>query len=103
MLKNKIFFCLIFFLSIELFAQKSKLNLAWRSLSDYEETLKDGLGDTNQLFKAKQAIDLALTNETTKSQLKTHVYKFRISYAYFQFQLNSEIKKLELSINDKNE
>ena len=103
MLKNKIFFCLIFFLSIELFAQKSKLNLAWRSLSDYEETLKEGLGDTTQLFKAKQAIDLALTNETTKSQLKTHVYKFRISYAYFQFQLNSEIKNLELSINDKNE
>ncbi len=103
MLKNSIFFCVLFFLSSQIFSQKSKVNLAWRFLSDYEESVKDDKADTSYLSKSNQAIDLALLNETTKNLLKTHIYKFRISYAFFQFQLNSEIKKLELSINDKNE
>ncbi|MDI1353911.1 MAG: hypothetical protein PSX36_03285, partial [bacterium] len=84
-------------------AQKAKVQTAWRSLSDYEETLKDGKPTIAYLVKAKEAIDLALANEDTKKQGKTHAYKLRISYAFFQYNLNAEISKLEASIPDRNE
>lgn len=93
-------FCL---LTIGSFAQKSKVQTAWRGLSDYEETVKDGNANINYLNKAKEAIDMALANEDTKNQSKTHAYKMRISYAEFQYKLDEEKKKLESSIADKNE
>ncbi|MBA3683250.1 MAG: hypothetical protein H0W73_19100 [Bacteroidetes bacterium] len=84
-------------------AQKSKVQTAWRSLNDYETTVKDGKPDLVYLNKAKDAIDLALANEETKNQAKTHAYKARISYAFYQYNLAQELKKLEATTPDKNE
>lgn len=84
-------------------AQKSKVQTAWRSLNDYETTVKDGKPDLVYLNKAKEAIDLALANEETKNQAKTHAYKARISYAQYQYNLAQELKKLEATTPDKNE
>jgi len=84
-------------------SQKTKVQTAWRALNDYESSVKDGKPDLSYLNKAKEAIDLALVNEDTKNQGKTHAYKARISYAYFQSELNTELKKLEASTPDKSE
>ena len=84
------------FLSSSILAQKSKVQAAWRGLSDYEETLKDGKPNISYLNKAKEAIDLALQNEETKKLSRTHAYKMRISYATFQYNLNEEMKKNEI-------
>ena len=84
-------------------SQKSKVQTAWRALNDYETTLKDGKPDLSYLNKAKEAIDLALANEETKNQGKTHAYKARISYAQYQYNLAQELKKLEATTPDKNE
>jgi hypothetical protein len=84
-------------------SQKTKVQTAWRALNDYESSLKDGKPDLSYLTKAKEAIDLALVNEDTKNQGKTHAYKSRISYAFYQSELNAELKKLEASVADKNE
>lgn len=84
-------------------AQKNKVQTAWRALSDYESTLADGKPDMVYLTKAKEAIDLALTNEETKNQGKTHAYNCRINYALYQAALRDEEKKLEASVPDKNE
>lgn len=84
-------------------SQKTKVQTAWRALNDYESSLKDGKPDLSYLTKAKEAIELALVNEDTKNQGKTHAYKSRISYAFYQSELNAELKKLEASVADKNE
>lgn len=84
-------------------AQKGKVQTAWRALSDYEETVKDGSANLSYLNKAKEAIDLALAHEDTKNQAKAHAYKMRISYAQFQYNLDAEKKKLEAVVSDKNE
>lgn len=85
------------------FSQKTKVQTAWRALNDYEATVKDGKPDLVYLNKAKDAIDLAMVHEDTKNQGKTHAYKARISYAYYQYNLTQELKKLETSVPDKNE
>lgn len=84
-------------------SQKTKVQTAWRALNDYESSVKDGKPDLSYLNKAKEAIDLALANEDTKNQGKTHAYKSRISYAFYQSELNAELKKLEATVPDKNE
>jgi len=84
-------------------AQKSKVQTAWRGLSDYEETLKDGKPELSYLMKAKDAIDMALNDESTKNQTRTHAYKMRISYALFQYNVDQEKKKLEPTVSDKND
>ncbi len=84
-------------------AQKSKVQTAWRALNDYEATVRDGKPDILYLNKAKEAIDLALANEETKNQGKTHAYKARITYAYYQSELTAELKKAEALSTDKNE
>ena len=84
-------------------AQKGKVQTAWRSLSDYEETLKDGKPNLAYLKTAKEAIDLALANEDTKNSSKAHAYNLRINYAIFQYNLTEEMKKLEPSVQDKNQ
>lgn len=85
------------------FSQKTKVQTAWRALNDYEATVKDGKPDLVYLNKAKDAIDAALLHEDTKNQGKTHAYKARISYAYYQNALAQEVKKLETTVPDKNE
>ena len=82
--------------------QKNKVQAAWRGLSDYEESLKDGNPEIKYRQKAQEAIDLALVNEDTKKQVKTHAYKLRISYALFQRRIADEMKKLESIVPDKN-
>lgn len=84
-------------------AQKSKVQTAWRALNDYTATEKDGKPDLVYLNKAKDAIDMALVHEDTKNQGKTHAYKARISYAFYHYYLNQELKKLEATVPDKNE
>lgn len=83
-------------------AQKSKVQAAWRALNDYESTLLDGKPDLNYLNKAKEAIDVALTNEDTKHQGKTYAYKARIMYNLYKSNFNAEFNKLG-SIADKDE
>ena len=88
-----------------LWAQKSQVQAAWRALSDYEETMKDNGGhpEVKYLNKANDAINAALLNEDTKNLSKTHAYKLRISYAFYQLHLKEEVKKLEATVQDKNE
>jgi hypothetical protein len=100
---NYLFFLALFFLGMSGFSQKGKVQSAWRALNDYEATSKENKPDIAYLNKAKEAIDLALANEDTKNQGKTHAYKARISYAYYQYNLNEEVKKLESNTPDKNE
>lgn len=103
MIRKLVVFTAIIGSSYSVFAQKGKVQTAWRALSDYEETVKDGNANLSYLNKAKEAIDLALANEDTKNLAKTHAYKLRISYAQFQYDLDAEKKKLESTITDKNE
>lgn len=89
------------FLGATAFAQKGKVQSAWRSLSDYESTLSDK-PDTSYLMKANRNIDLALADESTKNQAKTHAYKARIMYYVYQYNLKQETKNLEATVSDKN-
>ncbi len=84
-------------------SQKMKVQTAWRALNDYESTLKDGKPDIAYLNKAKEAIDMALTNEDTKKQGKTWAYKARIHYNYYNAAFMAEAKKLEPTVADKKE
>ncbi|MBS1651620.1 MAG: hypothetical protein JSU07_06375 [Bacteroidetes bacterium] len=100
---KKIHYFAVLFIPFIMEAQKAKVQTAWRALNDYETTVKEGKPDIAYLNKAKEAVDLALQNEDTKNQAKTHVYKARISYAYYQYELTQELKKLEPTVQDKNE
>jgi hypothetical protein len=84
------------------FSQKSKVQGAWRSLSDYESTLKES-SDVSYLNKAKENIDLATLNDDTKSQVKTYAYRLRIYSYLFAENLKAEDVKLQATIADKNE
>jgi hypothetical protein len=84
------------------FAQKNKVQAAWRALSDYESTLTDN-PDISYLTKAKENIDLATANEETKNQFKTHAYRCRIYVYLFSENFKAEDKKLTTTIADKNE
>jgi hypothetical protein len=92
-------------LTIALFTygQKSKVQAAWRALSDYEETLKDGKPNVDYLNRAKEAIDVAAANEDTRGQAKTQAYRLRIYYMLYQHQLDAENEKLAATVTDKNE
>lgn len=99
----KIFQILIIaILPFSAFSQKNKVQGAWRALSDYESTLKDN-PEISYLTKAKESIDLAASNEETKNQAKTYVYKLRIYTYLFSENLKAEEKNLAASIADKNE
>ncbi len=87
--------------SFNTFAQKGKVQAAWRALSDYESTLSDN-PDASYLTKAKDNIDLAVTDAETSKQVKTYAYRLRIYLALFANNLRNEEKNLS-SINDKNE
>lgn len=88
-------------LPLTVFAQKNKVQGAWRAMSDYESTLTEG-SDASYLTKAKENIDLATVNDETKNQFKTHAYRCRIYVYLFSESLKAEEKKLA-SIADKNE
>ncbi len=83
------------------FAQKSKVQNAWRALNDYEGTLKDK-PDVSYLMKAKENIDAAALSEDTKNSAKTYAYKTRIMYDLYHYNLLQEDKKLSATISDKN-
>lgn len=93
---------LLIALPFAVFSQKSKVQGAWRALSDYESTLKDS-PDNTYLIKAKENIDLAILNDDTKNQAKTYAYRLRIYTYLFADNLKAEEKKLTASITDKNE
>ncbi len=102
MIKKLILLTAIVVFATNTFAQKAKVQTAWRALNDYESSVKDGKADVSYLTKAKDAIDLALANPDTKNQGKTHAYKCRISYEFFKSNLKLELAKLE-TVQDKNE
>lgn len=83
------------------FAQKNKVQNAWRALNDYENTLKDK-PDLSYLMKAKENVDAALLHEDTKNSAKAFGYKARIMYDLYHYNLLQESKKLEGSVSDKN-
>jgi hypothetical protein len=93
---------IIAILPFSVFAQKNKVQAAWRNLSDYESTLSDN-PDASYLTKAKENIDLATANEETKNQFKTHAYRCRIYVYLFSENFKAEDKKLTTTIADKNE
>lgn len=82
------------------FAQKSKVNAAWRGLTDYQATAKEK-PEISYLNKAKEAIDLAAANEETKDNIKMHSYRAQIYYELFKFNLKKEEEKAAASIGDK--
>lgn len=86
--------------SISLIAQKSKVNAAWRGLTDYQATVKEK-PDVSYLTKAKEAIDLAASNEETKENAKMHTYRTQIYYELFKFNLKTEEDKAGATVNDK--
>lgn len=88
-------------LPFSVFAQKNKVQGAWRAMSDYESTLTES-PDASYLVKAKENIDLATNNEETKNQFKTYAYRCRIYVYLFSENLKAEEKKLA-SVADKNE
>ncbi len=89
-------------LPFTVFSQKNKVQGAWRSLSDYESTLKEN-PDISYLAKAKENIDVATLNEESKTQAKTYTYRFRIYMYLFAENLKIEDSKLTSSITDRNE
>jgi tetratricopeptide (TPR) repeat protein len=78
-------------------AQSSKVQTAWRNISDYENSK-----DASSLAKAKEAIDLAIVNEDTKAKAKTWVYKAKVEYYLFTENLKKEEAKLT-NVTDKDE
>lgn len=83
------------------FAQKQKVQAAWRALSDYQSTLSEK-PEISFLNKAKEAIDLAAAHEDTKNSPKMYVYRTQIYYELFKYNLKSEEAKLAATIVDKN-
>jgi hypothetical protein len=86
-----------------LYGQKSNERAAWRALSDYEMTANEGRPNLELLAKAKDAIDKADNNSETRPRTKTQTYKFRIYYHLYRQSLERENKKLEATVQDKNE
>ena len=93
---------LLLIIALPIFSQKSKVQAAWRSLSDYEATLIDN-PDVSYLWKAKEHIDAAILSEDTKNQFKTYAYRLRIYVHAFEENLKVEEAKLMAGINDKTE
>lgn len=91
---------LVFGLGLTSVAQKSKVNAAWRGLTDYQATVKEK-PEVSYLNKAKEAIDIAASNEETKDNLKMHTYRAQIYYEVFKFNLKTEEEKNAATIGDK--
>jgi len=91
---------LLAFLPILAIAQPSKVQSAWRNISDYESSY-----DVSSLTSAKEAIDLALVHEKTMTGAKTWMYNSKIEYYQFREEFKTEQAKLTTIKNDgeKNE
>src|SRR5215216_3021229 len=100
MLRKTIAFTVLISLSTLGVAQKSKINAAWRGLTDYQATLKEK-PDPSYLLKAKEAIDMAAANEETKNNPKTHIYRTQIYYELFKSNLKAEEEKAAATSGDK--
>lgn len=100
MFKKTIALSLLLSLSGLSIAQKSKVNAAWRGLTDYQATLKEK-PEPSYLTKAKEAIDAAASNEETKSSTKMHTYRTQIYYELFKFNLKTEEEKAAATAGDK--
>lgn len=79
-------------------AQSGKVISAWKYLSDYTDSK-----DSSSLFKAKEAIDIAINNTETNQEAKTWFYKGKIYQSFFDYNLQSEInkQKTESNLNKK--
>ena len=86
--------------SITSTAQNSKVQSAWRNISDYETSF-----DTSALSKAKEAIHIALAHEKTKDEPKTWVYDSKVHYYLFRENFKTEFAKLNgvSNVSSKNE
>lgn len=100
MVKKSIVLFLLVAFNVAGFAQKSKVNAAWRGLTDYQATLKEK-PDPSYLMKAKEAIDAAAASEETKNSSKTHIYKTQIYYELFKSNLKAEEEKAAATAGDK--
>lgn len=100
MLRRTIVSALFFSLLNVGVAQKSKMNAAWRGLTDYQSTLKEK-PDPSYLFKAKEAIDVAAASEETKSNPKMHVYRTQIYYELFKYNLKLKEEEAAATSSDK--
>ena len=52
-------------------SQKKQLRAAWRALSDYEETQREGRSAGEFLAQARQSIDLSAALLDTRNETKT--------------------------------
>lgn len=84
-------------------AQKKQVRAAWRSLSDYEETLKEGRPNQEFLVGAQSAIDQAFAHPDTRNDTKTLAYRFRVYYALYRLNLENQVNQLKEKIQDKDE
>jgi tetratricopeptide (TPR) repeat protein len=100
MLKKTIVSALLISLSTLGIAQKSKINAAWRGLTDYQATLKEK-PDPSYLMKAKEAIDAAAANEETKNNPKLHIYRTQIYYELFKSNLKAAEENAAATAGDK--
>src|SRR3954468_24666156 len=100
MIKRLIIISAITCVSFGTFAQKSKINAAWRSFTDYQSTQKEK-PEFSYLTKAKESIDAAAANEETKNNPKMHEYRTKIYYEIFKFNLN-DAETAQTSVSDKN-
>ncbi len=78
-------------------AQSSKVQTAWRNISDYESSK-----DAASLAKAKEAINAAIVHEDTKGKAKTWVYKAKVEYYTYLDNFKKEEAKLT-EVTDKDE
>lgn len=86
---NKFYFLFfVLLLSVATSAQNSKVVAAWRYLQDYYN-----VKDSNSLFHAKEAIDIASENADTKNSAKTWAYRGEIYQSLFEFTYQSEYDK----------
>jgi len=80
------------------FSQSAKVQTAWRAVQDYETSK-----DVSSLLKAKEAIDVASTNDETKDKPKTWYYKSKVYYDLYKNDLDQEGKKIPATVTNKNE
>lgn len=78
-------------------AQSSKVVNTINYLKDYNSTK-----DQESLQKAKENIDLASENESTKDNAKTQVYRGQVYLTLYEDKKRKEEEKLMSSVNDPN-
>ncbi len=90
-MKKIVLFAISLAFTINSNAQLAKVVAAYKYLGDFNDTK-----DVQSLNKAKEAIDLASSNEDTKEQAKTHNFKCQIYLAIFDYNLRTQTEKLNM-------